>query len=121
MADRARRGPKTKARLEMDTTTQPDDTSGRLTQGLRNLVDEAEQVLHGAVNSGDAKFDAMRLQLAQHLKRLRLQVDELEASATRKARLAARAADETVHAHPYGAMGLAAAIGLLIGALVARR
>jgi ElaB/YqjD/DUF883 family membrane-anchored ribosome-binding protein len=105
----------------MDTTTQRDDTSGRLTQGLRHMVDEAEQLLHSTVDSGDAKFDAVRLQLSQHLKRLRLQVDELEASAAQKARHAARAADQTVHAHPYGAMGLAAAVGLLIGALVARR
>jgi ElaB/YqjD/DUF883 family membrane-anchored ribosome-binding protein len=33
----------------------------------------------------------------------------------------ARQADETVQAHPYGAMGVAAAAGLLIGFLAARR
>jgi ElaB/YqjD/DUF883 family membrane-anchored ribosome-binding protein len=38
-----------------------------------------------------------------------------------KARQAARAADRTVHAHPYGAIGLAAAVGALVGFLAARR
>ena len=33
----------------------------------------------------------------------------------------ARATDSAVHEHPYGAMGIAAAVGLLIGFLAARR
>jgi ElaB/YqjD/DUF883 family membrane-anchored ribosome-binding protein len=112
----------TKARITMEaTSTTSDDTTGRVTQSLRRMVDEAEQRLHSAAESGDATLDAMRTQFAHNLKRLRMQLEELEDSAARKARLAARAADETVHAHPYGAMGLAAAVGLLIGALVARR
>lgn len=103
------------------TTTKSEAANGRLAQGLRHMVDEAEHLLHDAVDSGDAKFDAMRQQFGQHLKRLRIQLDDLEDSAAYKARRAARAADETVHAHPYGAMGLAATVGLLIGVLVARR
>jgi len=52
---------------------------------------------------------------------MRSQLDELEDSAIHKARHAARATDRTVHSHPYGAMGIAAAAGLLIGFLAATR
>jgi ElaB/YqjD/DUF883 family membrane-anchored ribosome-binding protein len=103
------------------TTTKPEANNGRLAQSMRHMVDEAEHLLHEAVDSGDAKFDAMRLQFGQQLKRLRTQLDDFEDNAVHKARQAARAADQTVQAHPYGAMGLAATVGLLIGVLVARR
>lgn len=107
----------------MDAMTKAAEAAGnsRLASSLRHMVDEAEQLLRGAVDSGDEKLDAMRLQFSQQLKRLRSQLDELEDTAAHKARQAARAADQTVHAHPYGAMGVAAAVGLLIGLLVARR
>jgi ElaB/YqjD/DUF883 family membrane-anchored ribosome-binding protein len=34
---------------------------------------------------------------------------------------AARTTDEYVHEHPWGAVGVAAAAGLLLGVLIARR
>jgi len=38
-----------------------------------------------------------------------------------KAREAARVADSAVHTHPYAAIGVAAAVGLLLGVVLARR
>jgi ElaB/YqjD/DUF883 family membrane-anchored ribosome-binding protein len=102
----------------MDTQTA---TNGRLADGLRHMVEEAEQRLHGAAESGDRKLDAMRVKFQHQLERMRLQLDEMEQATGNKARQAARAADRTVHAHPYGAIGLAAAVGALVGFLAARR
>jgi ElaB/YqjD/DUF883 family membrane-anchored ribosome-binding protein len=107
----------------MDSTTSTADTkvNGKLAHNLRHFVDEAEQMLRTVADSGDRQFDAVRSTFHHQLQRMRLQLDELEDTAAHKARQAARAADRTVHTHPYGAMGVTAAIGLLVGLLVGRR
>lgn len=103
------------------STSAETGSNGRLAQSLRHMVDEAEQLLHSAADSGDQHFDAIRAKFETQLKRMRLQLEELEENAVHKARHAARATDQAVHEHPYSAMGVAAAVGLLIGVLVARR
>lgn len=107
----------------MDTTTTAADakTDGKLAHHLRHLVDEAEHVLRNAAASGDQQLDEVRARFEHQLRRMRTQLDELEGSIAHKARQAARGADQTVHAHPYGAMGFAATLGLLVGLLVGRR
>lgn len=60
-------------------------------------------------------------ELDGQVRQLRHQLDEIEACAVHGARRAARATDQAAHRHPYAAIGMAAAIGALVGALVARR
>ena len=52
---------------------------------------------------------------------MRERLSELEAAAAAQVKYAARVTDETVHQHPYAAMGLAALGGLLVGVVLARR
>ncbi len=106
----------------MTTTTDTASAKGNgLAANLRHLVDEADHFLQSATEGGDEKIDAMRLKLAQQVREMRAQLDDMEETAVHKARHAARAADLAVHDHPYGAMGIAAAVGLLVGFLAARR
>lgn len=105
----------------MTTTSSSANSREGLATSLRHLVDEADQFLKTAADGGDAKFDAVRDKFAEQLRQMRAQVDELEDSAIRKARQAARTADQALHNHPYSAIGIAAAAGLLIGFLAARR
>ncbi|WP_247646631.1 YqjD family protein [Deefgea sp. CFH1-16] len=46
---------------------------------------------------------------------------EIESVAVNKAKVAAQQTDQYVHAHPWQAVGVGAAVGLLIGFLAARR
>ncbi|HUP09206.1 MAG TPA: hypothetical protein VMU47_18750 [Caldimonas sp.] len=101
----------------MDTITAPQ----RVTQALRDIIDETDTLLKSAVAAGDRSVDAARSELSHRLRRLRLQVDDLQAEAVHRARQAARAADAAVHDHPYRAMGIGALAGVLLGWLVARR
>jgi len=108
----------------MDTTTTTaaaEAAKERVAAGLRRMVNEADQLLKSAADAGDQQLDQARQQLEHQLRSLRLQLDELEDRAIHRARQAARQADEKVHAHPYGAMGIAAAAGLLLGVLLSRR
>lgn len=104
----------------METTTTVNGKHG-LAQSLRHMIDEADQLLKSAAATGDDKFNAVREQIVDQVRKMRDQLDELEETAVYRARRAARATDEAVHEHPYGAMGIAAAVGLLIGFLAATR
>ena len=102
----------------MDTPTT--DKQG-LAQSLRKMIDEADGLLKSAAHTGDEACDTLREQFTDQVRQMRDQLDELEETAVYRARRAARAADRGVHEHPYGAMGVAAAVGLLVGVLIARR
>jgi ElaB/YqjD/DUF883 family membrane-anchored ribosome-binding protein len=92
-----------------------------VSHNLRHMVDEIDTFLKSAADSGDQRFNAVRDRLADQVREMRMQVDELNQATVARVKRAARQADETVHAHPYGAMGVAAAAGLLIGFLASRR
>jgi ElaB/YqjD/DUF883 family membrane-anchored ribosome-binding protein len=106
----------------MDSTTTPaKPAEDRVSQHLRTLADEAEALLKSTARAGDEKFDAARERLHGELLHLRTRLADLEATAGANVKRAAHRADETVHAHPYAAMGTAAAVGLLLGVLLSRR
>ncbi len=106
----------------MDTTTTA-ATEGKpgLADSLRNMIDETDQMLKSAASAGDQKFQGMREKVLEQMRQMRGQLAELELVSMQKAKDVARATDESVHAHPYGAMAVAAAAGILIGFLAARR
>jgi ElaB/YqjD/DUF883 family membrane-anchored ribosome-binding protein len=92
-----------------------------LANSLRRMIDETDQLLRSAAASGDQKFQVVRDKILEQARQMRVQLADLEDVGLQKARDVARATDDTVHAHPYGAMAAAAAVGVLIGFLAARR
>ena len=99
----------------------PDSTPQQASHNLRHMVDEIDTFLRSAADTGDQKFDAVRERLSLQVRQMRQQLDELNEAASVRVKRAAQQADQTVHAHPYTAMGMAAAVGLLVGYLSARR
>lgn len=99
----------------------PDSTPQQASHNLRHMVDEIDTFLRSAADTGDQKFDAARERLSLQVRQMRQQLDELNEAASARVKRAAQQADQTVHAHPYTAMGMAAAVGLLVGYLSARR
>ena len=103
------------------TLTGDGSQQAAVSHNLRHMVDEIDTFLKSAADSGDQRFNAVRDRLADQVREMRTQIDELNQATVARVKRAARQADETVHAHPYGAMGVAAAAGLLIGFLASRR
>ncbi|URI05775.1 DUF883 family protein [Aquincola tertiaricarbonis] len=91
----------------------------RITEGLRHAVDDADALIKSGLKQGDEQVQALRDRLASRLQHSREQLQMLEEEAMLRARSAARAVDTQVHAHPYAAIGVAAAVGVLAGLLVA--
>jgi ElaB/YqjD/DUF883 family membrane-anchored ribosome-binding protein len=107
--------------MQANTHAHHGDSKERLGRDLHTLLSEADDLLQGAVRNGEQHLDASWSRLEAQLHQLRRQVDELQGDVLHRTRKAARLTDETVHAHPYAAMGLAGLAGVLLGVLVARR
>lgn len=114
----------------MNTTTTPATTStastasasdDRMAQHLRALADEAEALLKDTARAGNERLEASRERLRGELTHLRERLSDLEARAGARLESTANRTDAAVHSHPYTAMGVAAAIGLLAGLLIGRR
>jgi len=103
----------------METNTRTVHTDG--SHQLRHMVDEIDSYLRSAADSGDQKFNAVRDKLSVQVREMRAQLDELNQATLARVKRAAQQADQSVQAHPYSAMGIAAATGLLIGFLASRR
>lgn len=84
---------------------------------LKGLLAEAEKALASAPGEASEEVTALR-------DRLRGALEEGKVTARRAldyAKEQASHADEAIHTHPYAAIGIAAGVGLLVGALITRR
>lgn len=97
----------------------------RLSRDMRDVIDDAEQLLRDAsLQAGDSYQDA-RNRLEASLLAAKARLDDLQQSATQRVREAGRATDHYVHEHPWQSIGISAgigaAVGLLIGLLAGRK
>lgn len=96
-------------------------SSERLMDDLKRLVADAESLLaqgaDSALDQADAQSQDLRRKLQAHLREAQQKLGDLQHQAVE----AGKAADRYVHDNPWTSIGVAAAVGLLIGALVARR
>ena len=93
----------------------------RLVDDLANVLGEAEEMLsRAAAETGDKARD-LRSQVETKLLRAKLRLQEIEGEAVDRAKAAARATDDYVHANPWRSVGIAAGAGLIIGMLISRR
>ena len=70
-----------------------------------------------AANDPIKKAEAIREQLGELVESARDACSKLEA----KAKAGLESADHSVRAHPYQAIGIAAAVGLIVGVLISRK
>ncbi|MFT4171578.1 MAG: DUF883 domain-containing protein [Rhodocyclaceae bacterium] len=90
----------------------------------QSVLDEAEAVMAEAEtllsNVGD-KGEAALAKVAERLKVAREKLVEFERVAVAKTKEAAVATDEYVHENPWKSIGLAAAVGVVVGILIGRK
>ncbi len=98
-----------------------DKTRDQLVDDFTNVLSEAEDMLKKASQETGDRARDMRAQVEAKLLAAKLRLQELQGDASERARYAARATDDYVHDNPWQAIGLAAAVGFVIGALMTRR
>ena len=88
---------------------------------LKNLMRDAQALFSEATSASGGKADELR---AKAMKMLDSAIDhahEIQHISIEKGKKIAHETDAYVHDHPWRAIGLSAAVGLVIGMLIARR
>ena len=93
----------------------------KLASDLRIVVADAEELLRATAGQMGEKAVIARERIQESLRAAKDKLSRAEEAVVDKTKAAARATDDYVHEHPWGAVGIAAAVGLVIGMLISRR
>lgn len=93
----------------------------KLAADLKVVVADAEELLRATASQAGEKVSAARERIQASLAAARIKLAEAERAVVDKTKQAAKATDEYVHEHPWHAVGVAAVVGFLLGALITRR
>ena len=93
----------------------------KLGSDLRIVIADAEELLRATAGQMGEKAVLARERIQETLRLTKDKLARAEEVMVDKTKAAARATDDYVHDHPWGAVGIAAAVGLVIGMLISRR
>ena len=102
-------------------STANDVTKDKLVADLKMVISDAEELLLATAAQAGEKASAARARITESLKVAKEKLVIAEGIALDKAKAAARATDDYVHENPWAAVGVGAAVGLVIGMLISRR
>jgi ElaB/YqjD/DUF883 family membrane-anchored ribosome-binding protein len=98
-----------------------DITREQLAGDVRQVLDDVQGLLSQAAQASGQQAQELRSRAGEQLQRAQARMGELQHKLADRSRAAVHATDDWVHMHPWGAVGLGAGVGFLIGLLVARR
>lgn len=93
----------------------------KLATDLRVVIADAEELLRATAGQMGEKAVVARERIQESLRVAKDKLSQAEEAMVDRTKAAARATDDYVHDHPWGAVGIAAAVGLVIGMLISRR
>ena len=88
---------------------------------LKNLMRDAQSLFAEATAAGGSKADELRAKAMKMLDNAIDHAHEIQHISIEKGKKMAHDTDAYVHEHPWRAIGISAAVGLVIGMLIARR
>ena len=93
----------------------------QLVDDFQKVVSDTEALLRAMASVPGEKSAALRSSVEANLIAAKQRVRELQGAAVEKTTAAARATDEYVHDNAWAAIGIAAAVGLIIGLVISDR
>ena len=90
---------------------------GKMTDDLKTIVSDGEDLLKAAANASGEGFTAARAKFAERVMSAKATLADLSQPVVERA----RQADDYAHGSPWTAIGIVAAAGILIGLLAAKR
>jgi ElaB/YqjD/DUF883 family membrane-anchored ribosome-binding protein len=92
----------------------------KLMQDFRVVVSDAEELLRATAGVAGEKVSAARERIQGNLGAAKVRLANAEEALVAKTKEAARATDEYVHDNPWKAVGIGAAVGVIVGMLIGR-
>jgi ElaB/YqjD/DUF883 family membrane-anchored ribosome-binding protein len=105
----------------MNATTETEAAKEKLIKDFRSVIADTEDLLKATASQTGEKVAAVRARLEDNLVATKQRLADLEEGLIERTKAAARATDELVHEHPWQSVGIAAAVGFLLGMLTGRR
>ena len=98
-----------------------DVTRDKLAADLRLVIADAEELLRATANQAGEKVAAARVRIQDSMDAAKVRLSEVSTAGVEQAKAAARATDDFVHERPWTAVGIGAAVGVILGLLMGRR
>jgi ElaB/YqjD/DUF883 family membrane-anchored ribosome-binding protein len=92
-------------------------TKQKLVNDLKTVAHDAEELIRATAGDLGDKAKEARSRLTQALERAKVTCQEMQEKALEKA----KATDQCIREHPYQTLGIAFALGLVIGVLIRRK
>ncbi|APU31122.1 MULTISPECIES: DUF883 family protein [Pseudomonadaceae] len=96
-------------------------TKDALLDEFQALVSDTEKLLQHSASLAGEQAEALRDDIRSSLDRARDTLHKAESGLREQGKIAVDATEDYVHKHPWQALGLSAAIGLVLGLLISRR
>lgn len=96
-------------------------TNQKLMDDLSAVVNDAEELLKATATQTGERITVARARAEETVKSVKARLADAEGALIEKAKEAAKETDDYVHENPWKTAGIAAAVGVLIGALITRR
>jgi len=96
-------------------------TTDKVVSDMKAVISDAEELLKATANAAGERISTARAKMEDSLRTAKVKLSQTQDVVVDRAKVAAQATDDYVHANPWKAVGLAAAIGVIIGMLIARR
>ena len=98
-----------------------DSSTKRLMEDLRTVVADAEALLNATAHEATGKANDARKRAAESVEQARARLNELEDELKKRAQAAADDANRYVRDNPWQSIGIAAAVGVVVGLMLGRR
>jgi ElaB/YqjD/DUF883 family membrane-anchored ribosome-binding protein len=93
----------------------------QLIADLKAVMSSAEGLLTATANQTGAAVESARAKAVSTIEQARRKVIELEEDVVHRAKEIVAEGEHRIKEHPWAAVGISAAVGLLLGLLIARR
>jgi ElaB/YqjD/DUF883 family membrane-anchored ribosome-binding protein len=98
-----------------------ESTKDTIFNNVKSVIADAEELLKAAAASSGERAAELREKALTSLRTAKETVQDAQVVVLEKSKAAARATDDYVHDHPWQSVGIAAAVGFVIGLLINRR
>lgn len=96
-------------------------SADKLIDALHTVIRDAESLLKATAAQTGEKIDEARAHAEESVRAAKARLAGVEDEALARARELAKDADQYVRGNPWGAVGVAAGLGLVLGLLISRR
>lgn len=103
------------------TSPQPAKTPSALSQEFHNFLADIESLVKSTTSLTGAELEAAKAKISERIAVAKVKATELGNTVSQQARDTIAYTDNYVHEKPWNAVGASAAIGFLLGYILARR